>query len=152
MIRQEREMADTSIEWTDMTWNPVAGCTILSPGCTNCYAMRMAARLHAMDIPKYRGLTRTSGGRAKWTGTVRPDRASLDAPLRWKKPRMVFVNSMSDLFHEGVPDTFIAEVWSVMERTPHHTFQILTKRPDRMAQLSTDLPLLGNVWLAACRA
>jgi protein gp37 len=147
MIGQEREMADTSIEWTDMTWNPVAGCTILSPGCTNCYAMRMAARLHAMGMPKYRGLTRTSGGRAKWTGTVRLDSPSLEAPLRWKKPRMVFVNSMSDLFHEGVPDSFITQVWSVMTRTPHHTYQILTKRPDRMARLSKDLPLLAHVWL-----
>ena len=140
-------MTDTSIEWTDMTWNPVAGCTILSPGCTNCYAMRMAARLHAMDVPKYRGLTRTSGGRAKWNGIVRQDPASLGVPLRWKKPRMVFVNSMSDLFHEGVSDDFVIQVWSVMRRTPHHTYQILTKRPDRMARLSKELPLLKNVWL-----
>ncbi len=140
-------MADTSIEWTDMTWNPVAGCTVLSPGCTNCYAMRMAARLDAMGTPKYQGLTRTSGGRAKWTGTVRPDPASLETPLHWHKPRMVFVNSMSDLFHEQVPTEFIGRVWSVMERTPKHTFQILTKRPERMAALSKDLPLLKNVWL-----
>src|SRR5258706_14080422 len=100
-------MADTSIEWTDMTWNPVAGCTVLSPGCTNRYAMRMAARLEAMGMPKYRGLTRVSGGRPKWTGSVRTDAASLEAPLRWKKPRMVFVNSMSDLFHDRVPVDFI---------------------------------------------
>jgi protein gp37 len=140
-------MADTSIEWTDMTWNPVAGCTVLSPGCTNCYAMRMAARLDAMGVAKYRGLTRQSGGRAKWTGTVRPDPASLELPLRWKKPRMVFVNSMSDLFHERVPEAFVAQVWDVMAKASKHTFQILTKRPDRMAHLTRVLPSLENVWL-----
>jgi protein gp37 len=140
-------MADTSIEWTDMTWNPVAGCTVLSPGCTNCYAMRMAARLDAMGVAKYGGLTRRSGGRAKWTGTVRLDRASLGIPLRWKKPRMVFVNSMSDLFHERVPDAFVGQVWDVMAKASKHTFQILTKRPDRMAHLTKVLPLLENVWL-----
>jgi len=140
-------MADTSIEWTDMTWNPVAGCTVLSPGCTNCYAMRMAARLDAMGVAKYRGLTRKSGGRAKWTGTIRPDSASLEIPLHWKKPRTVFVNSMSDLFHERVPDAFVAEVWDVMAKASKHTFQILTKRPNRMAHLTKALPLLKNVWL-----
>ena len=96
-------MADTSIEWTDATWNPVAGCTVLSPGCTNCYAMRMAARLDAMGMKKYRGLTRKSGKRAVWTGKVRLDQAALSIPAGWKKPRRIFVNSMSDLFHEGVP-------------------------------------------------
>src|SRR6185437_239379 len=99
-------MADTTIEWTDATWNPVAGCTVISPGCTNCYAMRMAARLDAMGVKKYRGLTRRSGGRAVWTGKVRLDEASLDAPRSWSKPRRIFVNSMSDLFHEGVPSEF----------------------------------------------
>src|SRR3569623_757271 len=114
-------MAETSIEWTVTTWNPVAGCTVLSPGCTNCYAMRMAARLEAMGTPKYAGLTRKSGGRAKWTGKVRMDISSLDAPLNWKKPRMVFVNSMSDLFHDGVSAAFISRVWGVMANTPRHT-------------------------------
>lgn len=137
----------TTIEWTDVTWNPVAGCTVLSPGCTNCYAMRMAARLEAMGTPKYVGLTRKSGGRAKWTGKVRMDTASLEAPLKWKKPRMVFVNSMSDLFHDGVSAPFISRVWGVMANTPQHTYQILTKRPDRMAEITNDLPLLRNVWL-----
>jgi len=137
----------TTIEWTDVTWNPVAGCTVLSPGCTNCYAMRMAARLEAMGTPKYVGLTRKSGGRAKWTGKVRMDSASLEAPLTWKKPRMVFVNSMSDLFHDGVTAPFIARVWGVMANTPQHTYQILTKRPERMAEITKDLPLLRNVWL-----
>jgi protein gp37 len=140
-------MADTSIEWTDMTWNPVAGCTVISPGCTNCYAMRMAARLDAMGVAKYRGLTRRSGGKAKWTGIVHLDSASLPMPLHWKKPRMVFVNSMSDLFHERVPDAFVVQVWHVMAKASKHTFQILTKRPDRMAHLTKDLPLLRNVWL-----
>lgn len=140
-------MAESSIEWTDATWNPVAGCTVLSPGCTNCYAMRMAARLEAMGTTKYRGLTRRSGDRAVWTGKVRPDRHSLATPKHWAKPRMVFVNSMSDLFHSDVPLNFIRDVWSVMEEAGHHTYQILTKRPDRMAEVLSDLPCLPNVWL-----
>jgi protein gp37 len=140
-------MADTSIEWTDATWNPVAGCSVVSPGCTNCYAMRMAARLDAMGMKKYRGLTRKSGGRAVWTGKVRLDRDSLKIPATWKKPRRIFVNSMSDLFHDALPAEFVAAVWSAMESTPQHTFQILTKRPDRMAALTTLLPVLKNVWL-----
>ncbi|MDX8514205.1 DUF5131 family protein [Mesorhizobium captivum] len=142
-------MAETSIEWTDATWNPVAGCTILTAGCTNCYAMRMASRLEAMGAEKYAGLTRKSGGRAKWTGKIKLDHSSLDIPASWKKPRRVFVNSMSDLFHPDVPVDFIRDVWHVMETTPRHTYQILTKRPDRMAEiLSTDsFKVLPNVWL-----
>jgi protein gp37 len=140
-------MADTSIEWTDATWNPVAGCTVLSPGCTNCYAMRMAARLDAMGMEKYRGLTRKSGGRAKWTGKIRLDRVALDIPTKWRKPRRIFVNSMSDLFHDSVPAEFVAAVWSVMQATPQHTYQILTKRPGRMAEFTRTLPVLANVWL-----
>ena len=140
-------MADTSIEWTDATWNPVAGCTVLSPGCTNCYAMRMAARLDAMGMDKYKGLTRKSGGRAVWTGKVRLDRQALEVPGAWKRPRRIFVNSMSDLFHAAVPAKFVAAVWSVMQATPQHTYQILTKRPDRMAEITAELPVLKNVWL-----
>jgi protein gp37 len=140
-------MAETSIEWTDKTWNPVAGCTVLSPGCTNCYAMRMAARLEAMGTDKYVGLTRRSGGRAKWTGKIRVDEGALAAPASWKKPSMVFVNSMSDLFHDGVPETFVRRVWKAMQAAPQHTFQILTKRPDRMELLCRDLPVLPNTWL-----
>jgi protein gp37 len=140
-------VADTEIEWTDVTWNPVAGCTVVSPGCTNCYAMRMAARLDAMGMPKYRALTRKSGRRAVWTGKIRLDAKALAIPMQWRKPRRIFVNSMSDLFHDGVPLAFIAKVWSVMERTPGHTYQILTKRPDRMAQATVSLPVLKNVWL-----
>ena len=140
-------MAETTIEWTDATWNPVAGCAIVSPGCSNCYAMRMAARLEAMGQDKYRGLTRRSGGRAVWKGRVRCDERALDIPQSWSKPRKVFVNSMSDLFHEDVPASFVANVWSVMEDTPRHIYQILTKRPDRMREIVPELPVLPNVWL-----
>ncbi|MBB3133496.1 protein gp37 [Rhizobium pisi] len=141
-------MAETSIEWTDATWNPVAGCSIMSAGCTNCYAMRMAARLDAMGLEKYRGLTRKSGSRAKWTGDIRLDATALSIPDTWVKPRNVFVNSMSDLFHPGVPVEFVRKVWDVMARTERHTYQILTKRPDRMAQTLRDgFRVLPNVWL-----
>jgi protein gp37 len=140
-------MAQSSIEWTDSTWNPVAGCTILSAGCTNCYAMRMAARLSAMGMEKYDGLTRKSGGRYVWTGAVTLDEAVLDAPRAWRKSRMIFVNSMSDLFQEAVPPEFVARVWETMAATPQHTYQILTKRPERMAEQTASLPVLPNVWL-----
>lgn len=140
-------MAETAIEWTDATWNPVAGCTVISPGCTNCYAMRMAARLEAMSVQKYKGLTRRSGGRVVWTGKVRLDHKTLSAPKGWAKPKKIFVNSMSDLFHEAVPTAFIERVWDVMTNAPQHTYQILTKRPDRMAEICNQLPQLSNVWL-----
>lgn len=140
-------MAETSIEWTDATWNPVAGCTVLTAGCTNCYAMRMAARLEAMGVEKYAGLTRKSGGRAKWTGKIFLDQKSLSIPATWSKPRRVFVNSMSDLFHADVPADFIRDVWQVMSETSRHTYQILTKRPDRMVEILPMLPVLENVWL-----
>ncbi|MCZ4092307.1 DUF5131 family protein [Sinorhizobium psoraleae] len=143
-------MAETSIEWTDATWNPVAGCTIMSAGCTNCYAMRMAARLEAMGVEKYQGLTRKSGGRAKWTGALYLDNKALAIPESWAKPRNIFVNSMSDLFHPDVPADFIRKVWDAMSRTRRHTFQILTKRPDRMADVLRDgFDILPNVWLGA---
>lgn len=142
-------MAETSIEWTDATWNPVAGCTILTAGCSNCYAMRMAARLEAMGQEKYAGTTRKSGGRAKWTGKITLDPKSLDLPASWSRPRRVFVNSMSDLFHVDVPADYIRRVWSTMQATPRHTYQILTKRPERMAEVLSrgDFPVLPNVWL-----
>lgn len=142
-------MAETQIEWTDATWNPVAGCSIISAGCTNCYAMEMAKRLEAMRMEKYAGLTRQSGKRTIWSGVVREDPASLAIPRRWKKSRKIFVNSMSDLFHEQVSDAFILEVWRVMRDTPHHNYQILTKRPERMASIvSTQIKdVLPNVWL-----
>lgn len=139
----------SNIEWTDATWNPVAGCSMVSPGCTNCYAMRMAARLEAMGMPKYQGTTRKSGDRAVWTGKVVLDHASLTAPLSWRAPRRIFVNSMSDLFQDAVPVDFIAKVWRVMEEANWHQFQILTKRPKRMARLlsSEKFKTLPNVWL-----
>ena len=142
-------MAETQIEWTDATWNPVAGCSIITAGCTNCYAMEMARRLEAMGAPKYQGLTRRSGGRTIWNGVVREDAAALEIPYTWKKPRKIFVNSMSDLFHEAVSDDFILSVWRVMRDTPHHNYQILTKRPERMAEVvARRVPdVLPNVWL-----
>jgi protein gp37 len=140
---------ETGIEWTDVTWNPVAGCSVATAGCTNCYAMRMAARLEAMGVEKYGGLTRKSGDRYVWTGRVRIDPSSLAAPMSWRRPRRIFVNSMSDLFHADVPFQFIERVWSTMARTPQHTYQILTKRPERMrdAVASIGFPILPNVWL-----
>jgi protein gp37 len=147
-ILSVKNMTETSIEWTDATWNPVAGCSIMSAGCTNCYAMRMAARLEAMGVEKYRGLTRKSGGRAKWTGDLFLDERALDVPEKWSRPRNIFVNSMSDLFHPDVPEMFIGRIWEVMRRTPRHTYQILTKRPDRMAEVLRDgFDVLPNVWL-----
>jgi protein gp37 len=140
-------MAETSIEWTDATWNPVAGCEVISAGCTNCYAMQMAARLEAMGSEKYRGLTRRSGKRAVWTGKVRCDAGSLGIPRSWSKPRRIFVNSMSDLFHEAVPASFVVRVWREMAETTRHTYQILTKRPDRMAAVVAKFDVLPNVWL-----
>jgi len=142
-------MAETQIEWTDATWNPVAGCSIVSAGCTNCYAMEMARRLNAMGMRKYEGLVRRSGNRTVWNGIVREDRAALAIPYGWRKPRKIFVNSMSDLFHEGVSDEFIVDVWKVMKENSHHNFQILTKRPDRMAAIVNGKirMILPNVWL-----
>jgi protein gp37 len=109
----------------------------------------MAARLEAMGVEKYKGLTRKSGGRAKWTGRITLDWNALTAPANWKRPRRVFVNSMSDLFHENVPEVFIEEVWKVMAATARHTYQILTKRPERMAEILSrgNVPVLENVWL-----
>ncbi|MBF2761466.1 MAG: DUF5131 family protein [Ectothiorhodospiraceae bacterium AqS1] len=142
-------MAETRIEWTDATWNPVAGCSMMSAGCTNCYAMSMAKRLEAMGVEKYKGLTRKSGKRTTWKGIVREDHESLGIPIRWKKPRKIFVNSMSDLFHPQVTEKFVSKVWQVMSETPRHDYQILTKRPDRMAKMLRDIcPVpLSNVWL-----
>lgn len=139
----------STIEWTDLTWNPVVGCSIASSGCTNCYAMRMAARLQSMGTAKYEGLTRKTKRGAVWTDKVRCDEASVEIPLSWKKPRKVFVNSMSDLFHPDVPRSFVARIWDVMRRTPQHQYQILTKRPERMASILLQVAPnpLPNVWL-----
>lgn len=139
----------SDIEWTDATWNPVSGCKIISPGCTNCYAMRMAARLQAMGHPAYEGVTRESGVRPKWTGRLHLNEATLDVPLRWRSPRKIFVNSMSDLFQDGIPDAFIARVWDVMVRADWHIFQILTKRPENMLRAVSEngLAVRPNIWL-----
>jgi protein gp37 len=126
----------SSIEWTNATWNPVTGCTKISPGCAHCYAERMAKRLQAMGQVRYRNAFKL---------TLQPD--ALRVPLRWKRPRMVFVNSMSDLFHKQVSASFIASCFAVMERASQHTFQVLTKRPERAAELAADLPWPRNVWM-----
>lgn len=139
----------SDIEWTDATWNPISGCVVLSPGCSHCYAMRMAARLQAMGHPTYRGVTKKVNGRPVWTGRLHLKEAALEVPLRWRKPRKIFVNSMSDLFQDGVPEHFIARVWDVMQRTPQHIYQILTKRPENMVSAlgGSGFPVLPNVWL-----
>jgi protein gp37 len=124
----------SKIEWTEQTWNPVVGCSIVSPGCTNCYAMKMAARIEAMgNQPRYAGTTRKVNGNAIWTGKLAqaPDSALL-APLRRHVPTVYFVNSMGDLFHEDCPDEWIERVFAVMALCPQHTFQVLTKRAKRM--------------------
>jgi protein gp37 len=138
---------NSPIEWTEATWNPVAGCTVLSPGCTNCYAMRLAARLEVMGQPKYAGLTRKSGGRYKWNGRINLDQTALEIPKRWKVGKTIFVNSMSDLFHEKVPLDFIKAVFATMMDTPQHTYQVLTKRADRAEDLAHLLPWPKHVWL-----
>jgi protein gp37 len=129
-------MSDQSgIEWTDATWNPITGCTKVSPGCKNCYAERLAVRLRAMGNPRYRN---------GFAMTLHPDQLAL--PLRWRRPKRVFVNSMSDLFHEAVPEEYIQRVFDVMAKANWHTFQILTKRSRRLAALAADLPWPPNVW------
>jgi len=130
-------MADQShIEWTQATWNPVTGCTKISQGCKNCYAERLANRLRRMGAARYQ-----TGFDLK----LHPD--ILDLPKRWKKPKLIFVNSMSDLFHKDVPEEFISKVFRTMEACPQHTFQILTKRSDRLATLAKRLPWPANVWM-----
>ena len=126
----------TSIEWTDATWNPVTGCTKISPGCKHCYAERMARRLLAMGQPRYRNGFKV---------TLQPD--VLELPLKWRLPRTIFVNSMSDLFHRDVPDSYIQKCFAVMEQAPQHTFQVLTKRPERVAEMSGKLPWTPNIWM-----
>lgn len=137
----------STIEWTEATWNPVAGCAVISPGCTNCYAMRMARRLELMGNDKYQNLTRMSGGRPKWNGQIKLDYKSLEIPRSWRIGRTIFVNSMSDLFHDDVPLEYIASVFKVMRETPQHTYQILTKRSRRLAELAQFLEWPNNVWM-----
>lgn len=121
----------SNIEWTDATWNPIVGCSIVSPGCTNCYAMKLAGR-RLRNTPKYSGLTKDSNAGPVWTGEVRLWEKALTDPLHWRQPRKIFVNSEGDLFHESIPDEWIDRVFAVMALCPQHTFQVLTKRAERM--------------------
>ena len=122
----------TNIEWTDETWNPIVGCSKVSPGCDNCYAV---GTVHRGLAEQHRGLTVRAEGATDWTGEVRVVESMMDRPLRWTKPRRIFVNSLSDLFHPGVSDETIARIFAVMALAPQHTFQVLTKRPQRMADM-----------------
>ncbi|MEO1130504.1 MAG: phage Gp37/Gp68 family protein [Planctomycetota bacterium] len=141
----------SSIEWTQATWNPVAGCTPVSPGCLNCYAARMALRLGSMPNragEKYRGTaSRARDGRPVFSGKITLDEQVLDEPRRWRLGRIIFVNSMSDLFHEDVPLDYIKRVFAVMEECPQHTFQVLTKRPEKMIEVAKQLPWPPNIWM-----
>ena len=125
---------NSGIEWTQSTWNPVTGCSEVSPGCRNCYAKRMALRLKAMGLPAYRN---------GFCVTCHPN--MLNVPLRWKKPQLVFVNSMSDLFHAKIPMDFISRIFDVMNRTSH-IYQVLTKRAERLAELSGSIIWTKNIW------
>lgn len=138
-------MADSSIEWTDATWNPTTGCDRTSPGCDSCYALTMAARLKAMRQPKYQrdGDPRTSG--PGFGLTLHDD--VLDLPRSWVRPKRIFVNSMSDLFHPDVPVAFIRRVFAVMADTPRHQYQVLTKRSKRLVSVSDDIDWPSNVWM-----
>jgi protein gp37 len=126
----------SKIEWTEMTWNPVTGCTKISAGCKHCYAERMAKRLQAMGVERYR---------AAFELALHED--LVDLPLRWKQPRLIFVNSMSDLFHDAVPTDFIRRVFDTMAACPQHNFQVLTKRSRRLRELAPRLPWPNNVWM-----
>ena len=131
--------ANSRIEWTEATWNPVTGCSKVSPGCKNCYAERIAIRLNAMGQERYRN---------GFQVTEQPD--ILDLPLRWKQPRLIFVNSMSDLFHENISLTYIQSVFTTMRIARQHVFQVLTKRADRLVELNNALcPWPSNVWIGA---
>lgn len=139
-------MADRSaIEWTEATWNPTTGCDRVSPGCDNCYALKLAKRLKGMGNPKYQndGHPRTSG--PGFGLTLHWD--ALGLPYRWRTPRTVFVNSMSDLFHARVPREFVMRVFQVMADTPRHTYQVLTKRSRRLRRIAPELPWPENVWM-----
>ncbi|QNN22647.1 phage Gp37/Gp68 family protein [Planctomycetales bacterium ZRK34] len=150
-------MSQTStIEWTDTTWNPVVGCTKVSAGCKHCYAERMAKRLsHVAEAAEKRGgsagrthhYLKVINNRGRWNGKVGLVDEAVEDPYRWKSPRMVFVNSMSDLFHEDVPLDFIQRVFRSMNDNPQHTFQILTKRPHLAAQFASQLNWTPNIWM-----
>ncbi|OBQ72362.1 phage Gp37/Gp68 family protein [Mesorhizobium loti] len=150
-------MADKSpIEWTDATWNPIVGCSIVSPGCTNCYAMKMAGRIEAMGkvgavATPYAGTTKKVNGNTVWTGklAMAPGHVLLK-PLAWRAPRRIFVNSMGDLFHEDVPDAWIDKVFAVAAMCPQHTLQILTKRANRMRRYLSDPAVVRRIYTLVC--
>lgn len=129
-------MAASSIEWTESTWNPLTGCTKVGPGCKNCYAERMAKRLQAMGLEKYKNGFRLA---------LHPE--TLEEPLNWSKPQTIFVNSMSDLFHKEVPAEFILQIFDVMRRAHWHQFQVLTKRAERLLELDASIAWPDNVWM-----
>jgi protein gp37 len=127
---------NSKIEWTECTWNPVTGCSKISTGCKNCYAERMALRLQAMGQPNYRN---------GFNVTIHPK--ILDLPTKWRNPRKIFVNSMSDMFHQLIPDNFLVECFKVMTKTARHQFQVLTKRSSRLYQMACGLPWPENIWM-----
>lgn len=129
-------MAQSSIEWTEMTWNPTTGCTKITAGCKFCYAEIMSRRLKAMGVEKYKNNFK-----------ITPHEEALEAPYNWKKPKVVFVNSMSDLFHKSVPLEFIKKVFKVMNENPHHVFQVLTKRADILLKYHKELKWTHNIWM-----
>ena len=132
-------MGDNSaIEWCDATWNPIVGCSIISPGCTNCFAMKTAGRWRLKSDSIYSGLTIPTHGGPVWSGKLAFQQSVLTAPLKWKRPRKIFVNSMGDLFHEDAPDKWIDRVFAVMALAPQHTFQVLTKRSARMRKWASN--------------
>lgn len=143
-------MAKTSIEWAEAVWNPISGCTKVSLGCKNCYAERMAKRLAAMGVRGYyeHEIVNSNG---HWTGNIVQIQEAMELPLSWKNPRRIFVNSMSDLFHENVPFETITEIFSVMQKASRHTFLVLTKRAQRMYDWATSFylgnPALPNIWM-----
>jgi len=141
--------SNTTIEWTDATWNPIRGCSIVSEGCRNCYAMRQA---HRQSSGAYQGLTRLGAHGPTWTGDVRLVPEVIDHPLRVRKPHMIFVNSMSDLFHPGVQDEWIDHIFAVMRQAKHHQFQVLTKRPERMLAYLTTATHQGKAAESRVRA
>jgi protein gp37 len=135
----------SAIEWTEATWNPVTGCDQLSPGCDNCYAKALARRLKAMGNVRYQ-----TDGKYPSSGPgfgIALHHDQVDLPKRWRSPRVIFVNSMSDLFHAKVPTPFIRDVFATMLATPQHTYQVLTKRPKRLSQIADVLPWPSNVWM-----
>ena len=136
----------SKIEWTESTWNPVRGCTRVSEGCRFCYAERIAARFSGEGMA-YEGLAENTKAGPRWTQEVQIVPALLNEPLKWKKPRRIFVNSMSDLFHEKIELSFIQQVFDIMRRADKHQFQVLTKRAERLLELNTELQWAPNIWM-----